>query len=137
LGIQVCSGLVKYYSQWKDYDEDVQTTLSQVQELQGIFQSCRVAVEDSDGAPVDLLDVLERQLQACAASVLRLQKYLDKIRIQCPNGAQSFIEVALSSIKRGQKQLLYPFRQGTLGKLRDVVFETKSNLMPALQALNL
>jgi chaperonin cofactor prefoldin len=137
LGIQVCNGIVKYYAQWKDYDDDIQATLNQIKELQALFQSCRTAIEDLEPVPEELLILLETQLQACKTAITRLQKYLKKLSAQLPGAATSLKDSALAHIDYRRKQLLYPFRQGTLGKLRDCVFEARNNLVPVLQALNL
>jgi hypothetical protein len=137
LGIQVCNGIVKYYAQWKDYDDDIKATLNQIKELQALFQTCRAAIEDLEPVPEELLIVLENQLQACKAAILRHQKYLKKLSAQLPDNTLSPRDVALAYVDYRRKQLLYPFRQGTLGKLRDCVFEARNNLVPALQALNL
>jgi hypothetical protein len=87
LGIQVCNGIVEYYAQWKDYGDNIQATLNQFKELQALFPSCRTAIEYLELVPEELLILLETQLQAYKAAILRLRKYLEKLSAQLPGAA--------------------------------------------------
>lgn len=39
LGLQVCQGIVQYYSHWKDYTVDIASTYELVGQLRGIFEA--------------------------------------------------------------------------------------------------
>jgi hypothetical protein len=54
-----------------------------------------------------------------------------------PDASAKMADLAVAKLQRQGKKLLYPFKQGTLGKFRDSVSELRDNLVPALQALNL
>jgi hypothetical protein len=84
-GIQVCNGIIKYYVQWKDYDDDMQVTVNQIKELQALFKSCRTAIEDVEPVPEELLILLETQLLACKAAITKLQHYSEKLSAQLPS----------------------------------------------------
>ena len=135
LGLQTCQGIVTYYQAWSDYDEDVATTATAVKQLNGILQTLRDTIKtDAASGPAAINAVLS-SIQQCEDGIKRLQKLLTKIETKHPQTQLTTKQEVVKRLTDYRKRLLYPFRQGTLGKLRDIVSELRGNLDPALHNL--
>ena len=79
LGLTVCSGLLNYYSAWRDRDSDVSAMCESLAALSRIFQLLYEKVQHPllDRRSVDR--VTESTI-ACAAGVQGLRAKLEKIR---------------------------------------------------------
>jgi hypothetical protein len=134
LGLQVCQGIIDYYSSWKDYNSDVADTYKLVDQLNSTFALLRDAFQlsKSGGSSLGLAaaEQAERCIGSCEGGIAALEKLLTKIKIKEPHGGRKKLEA------QGMR-FLYPFRQGTLGKLRDAVLEMRDSLNPVLHVLNM
>jgi hypothetical protein len=75
-------------------------------------------------------------IYAAEASIHKLQARLEKIKVKLGKDDPSLIYKTFRKIDKSRRQLLYPFQQGTLGKLRDAALETRNHLATALQVLD-
>lgn len=136
-GIQVCNGVTNYYDHWKSYDEDVKTTYEMIDQLSGTFSLVSQKVDSNLLKRRPAASQIRSSIKACESGILALENRLNKIKAQEPNLATTKHEMAAGELKRQGKRLLYPFKQGTLGKLKDVVGELRDKLAPALAVLSL
>jgi len=136
-GIQVCNGVTQYYEHWKSYDEDVKTTYEMIGQLSGTFNLVNRKVESSLLKRRPAVSQVLTSIKLCENGILALEKRLQKIKATEPNLGTTKRDVAVGELKKQGKRLLYPFKQGTLGKLKDVVGELRDNLAPALTLLGL
>jgi hypothetical protein len=136
-GIQVCNGVTEYYSNWKSYDEDVKTTYEMIYQLSGTFSLVSQKVESNLLKRRPAASQVLASIKLCEGSILALENRLNKIKAKEPDLATTKRNTAVGELKKQGKRLLYPFKQGTLGKLKDVVGELKDNLAPALAVLSL
>jgi hypothetical protein len=129
LGISVCQGLVQYYSSFKDQKSDVATTVSSISTLSSILELLKSSIGDKkfDGK---IMENVSKSIESCEEGILALQKKLRKVK-----------EVENVDLKSKVHDLgrraLYPFRESTLVKLREIVDDVRSNLALALDTLHL
>lgn len=126
LGLQVCQGLVRYYESWKDCPNDVLSTL---ESLSGLEKTLRV-IDNTTKNPIlsqDVMSNVEQHVNSCREGVQKLQKRLDKFG-KAPDGSHSKISVYI-------QRTLYPFKESTLAKMREIVRDLTENLNLALSTL--
>ena len=124
LGITVAKSLVQYYDSWKHAPEDVTNTTKSLEDLANILDQVLGSLSSS------VLDweakkQLNASVTACEDGIKILQKRLNKLRRKAPPD-NSNMKIKLST------RMLYPFKESTLSKLRDLVADLKSNLTLAL-----
>ena len=77
-GIQICQGLLAYYSTWKDYHEDVRTAYASINDLTKTFhlleQSLGRSSLDSERS-----GKVRECLDSCKEGLERLEKKLKKL----------------------------------------------------------
>ncbi len=130
LALQVCQGLLTYYDSWKDYDDEVAATRRSLESLQKIFIQLKATL-DRHVFAADVRALVEQSVSSCDEGVGRLRKKLLKVQKT----------TSLTGL-RGQMQAralraLYPFRETTLAKLRQIVGELKANLSHATDILHM
>ncbi|KAJ9660146.1 hypothetical protein H2201_007053 [Coniosporium apollinis] len=130
LGLQVCKGLVDYYDSWKSYSDDVATTRHSLEGLQKAFDFLQATLAHHP-PPAGFQDPVKEALASCREGVKKLRKKLDKVQ-QTPT----------SSGLRGKMQVqalraLYPFKESTLAKLREIVRDLQANLSHVTDALHI
>jgi hypothetical protein len=136
-GIQVCNGVIQYYNHWKSYDDDVKTTYEMIDQLSGTFSLINQKVESKLLKRRPAASQVLTSIKLCESGILALENRLNKIKTKEPDFATAKHEISVGELKKQGKRLLYPFKQGTLGKLKDVVGELRDNLAPALAVLSL
>jgi ankyrin repeat domain-containing protein 50 len=129
LGLQVCQGLMQYYGTWKDGRQDISRMCKLVDSLADILNALKQSLEK--GSLVgDVVDMVQGSVQACTDSILELQEELT--RVQAIKGSS-----IRSKLHDQGRRLLYPFRESTLLKLKEIVLDIRDNLTVAVQALHL
>ena len=137
LGLTVCQSLVNYYQSWKSFDADVASTCDLVNQLNialGLVHETLQSESITGRRAVPQIDAI---LTKCRDGITQLDKRLGKIKVKGPNQQPQGRGDLARVFEQQRKRLLYPFRQGTLGKLRDVVTELLGVLEPAIVSLNL
>ena len=137
LGIQVSNGIIQYYNTWKDFDSDVQSTYRILDQLRTTFCLLETKLKADVLLDRDTTNQVYTGIQSCEKGILELQARLEKIKAKEPDLSAKMTGLAVAKLQRQGKKLLYPFKQGTLGKLRDSVSDLRDNLAPAILALNL
>lgn len=129
LGITVCSGLLDYYSSWKDSDKNIATMYASLEGLTKTFKLIR----DTIGRSSFAADVAERVLEStksCEDGVNGLEKRLKKLGDPNSAGLESKIRIHA-------RKALYPFKESTLMKLREIIGDLRDNLSLAIDALQM
>lgn len=130
LGIQICQGILSYYDAWKGYPEDIQSTYATVRNLRKSFALIKESLT-SKALNVDRANRVKESLESCKEGLEKLKKKLRKLREHDqPSG---FRQKAFAAAQRSW----YPFRSGTLGKLKDIVHDLRQNVDLACDALHL
>lgn len=138
LGLDVSNGIIRYYVAWKMYDEDVAATDTALTQLHAKLQLLKNVLESKTIQGYAAANEIHQCISHCQGGILKLKKLLDKIRAKGPT-LQDMDKKTDFLTKLGDqgRRLLYPFRQGTLGKLRDAVGELMNDVTPALHILQM
>lgn len=129
LGISVAQGLIKYYSSWKDAPHDTATTIDS---LDGLVQILK-QIDSSYDLREKQKSELEGSVKACEVGVKKLQQKLEKV--QHISNKQS--PTVGDKVKSHYLRALYPFKESTLAKLREIVSDLKGNLSLAVGVAHL
>lgn len=129
LGIQVCQGLIQYYGSWKDASKNVSQTCKAVRSLEEILEVLNVTIKEK-GVATQAETTIQNSINACTDSIEELRAEL--CNVQEVKGSSVWSKV------HGQgRRLLYPFRESTLVKLKEIVAEIRENLSLAVDVLHL
>ena len=70
LGIQVSSGVVEYYNQWKHFDADVKAMYSSIEQLDHGFRIIKERLEGQDFSSFSSVHEVEASINSCEAGIL-------------------------------------------------------------------
>lgn len=130
LGIEVCKGLLKYYQTWKFAEDDVARTYVSIETL-GKSLILIKEVLDNKSSSTSLVTNPESCIWTVNQTVSKLSKKLDKIKVTPKHGW--WRERSKSQFSR----TLYPFKESTLAKLKELSQEAKDDLSLALNTLHM
>lgn len=129
LGIQVCQGLLQYYGTWKDGRNDISRMCKLVGSLADILKALKQTLENN-ALVGDDANAVQSTIRDCTDSIAELQQELAKV-----------LEIKGTSIRsklhEQGRRLLYPFRESTLLKLKEIVSDIRDNLNLAVETLHL
>jgi uncharacterized protein YaaN involved in tellurite resistance len=129
LGIQVCQGLVSYYQDYKGQDEKVGDILRDVLTLSNTLEAIQNCLSKLNSSQLDTIAQAEDSIMVCAAAVTRLNQLLAKCRqTAVPADFKERIQVLT-------RKAAFPFCQSTIKDLKDAVKGLQTNVVIALQAL--
>lgn len=133
VGLTVCNGVTQYYNSYKRAPEAVKAIETHVANLTRVLNLLRSVIysRQHEFSP-NTWEQVEEYILACGEGVRKLEKKLMKCKAteaQETNG--------LTNIKSASKRLLYPFRESTLAKFREIVSELMDPLSLALDALQI
>ena len=130
LGIAVCQSLLDYYHSWKEAEDNVAKTYTSIEELSKTFKLLAVAI-DSKEFNGDIVDRIQNSIESSTESLRSLERKLNKVRvIALQNGWKD-------KAKAQFQRALYPFKESTLAKLRELSSEARDNLSLALNVLQI
>lgn len=129
LSITTCQGLITYYSSWKDADSDIATFSASASSVTESLQYLERYLNEGT-IPAELSLQLKSCLEGCEAATRSLQKKLRKISAINATGTLSSVEIQI-------KKSLYPFKKGTLIRLKEIVEDLRQNLLGVLQCVQL
>jgi ankyrin repeat domain-containing protein 50 len=129
LGLQVCQSLVSYYQSVKDQSKDISTTLQSLERLTKTLENFEATVNRRrfTKQQSSLVTDIEQHIYACEDAIEELDQELGKF-ITPGSGVRHMI-------KSTTRKATYPFKQGTLMKLRENVQDVLDNLALATNAL--
>lgn len=130
LGITVCQSLLDYYHSWKDAEDNVAKTYVSIEELSKTLRLLAKAVEYEEFNG-EIVDQVRGSIRSAAESIHNLEKKLDKVRVVALQAGWK------DKAKAHFRRTLYPFKESTLAKLRELSSETRDNLSLALNVLQI
>lgn len=129
LGIHVCQGLVQYYGSWRDSRKDIATMCKSVDNLTDTLKALKKNI-DGKSLAGDVIKNVQSSIVACTSGIQELQDELAKV--QEVKGSN-----VLSKVHEHGRRLVYPFRESTLLKLREIVSDIRGSLGLAMNTLHL
>ena len=130
VAITVCQSLLDYYHSWKDAEDNVAKTYVSIEELTKILKLLATAIGYKKFSG-EIVSQVQDSIQSAAESLRNLEKKLDKVRVIAVQG--DWKDKAKAQFRR----TLYPFKESTLVKLRELTSEARDNLSLALNLLQI
>jgi len=127
LGLQVCGGLVQYYSAWKDSDRETAVLCTRAQSLAQTLELLMSILHTSQGNQSIAITAVEASVVACAGAIQRLQIILAKC---------SHLPTVTSGgghASRLKRKMMYPFQRSDLVLCNNEINDLQSNLGIAVQ----
>ncbi|KAK2605992.1 hypothetical protein QQS21_003618 [Conoideocrella luteorostrata] len=130
LGITACHGMISYYESVKGHRDDINNMCSSIGSLAAILKVIqqRLLLGQFDRETVA---VVEQNIVQCEQSLTSLDRKVQKICICDPNGTVK------SRLLGTKNKALYPFKESTVAKLREVCDDLKDNLCLSINALHI
>ena len=130
LGITVCQSLLEYYLSWKNAEDNVAKTYGSIEELLKTLKLLAIATDQKefDG---EIVNQIRNSIESATESLHNLEKKLNKVRIV------PLQNVWKAKAKAQFQRTLYPFKESTLAKLRQLSSEARDNLSLALTVLQI
>lgn len=129
-GIELCQGLLEYYSSWKDAESEVMITWNSIQDLTQILLLIKSTLDNQDIAS-EVIFKIHDSIALCEDGIANLNKKLQKIQ-NFPL-RDTVGERFLSQARRA----LYPFKKSTLIKLQEIVEDLQDRLHLTLTILDM
>ncbi|KAH7079932.1 hypothetical protein BKA63DRAFT_600355 [Paraphoma chrysanthemicola] len=126
LGIQVCEGLLKYYRDWKGYEDDIRETCTEIADLSKTFGLLSDTLQRA--SPNALAQRAQECLTTTQEGVQQLEKKRKKLHREAPTGLRH-------KVQAGGLRLVYPLRKSTLEKLKEIVQVLIQQLDLAMQVI--
>ena len=130
LGLTVCQGLLDYYHSWKDAEDRVTQMYASIEALGETFRLLESAIEPKVFSRRSVQRV-EESIRSAEMGLQSLRKKLDKIRL---------VPLQTGWKAKGMAQFrrtLFPFKESTLAKLKELGIELRQNLSLALEVLQI
>ncbi|KAB8300991.1 hypothetical protein EYC80_002915 [Monilinia laxa] len=144
-GIQVCEGLVNYYTAWKGSKKENVEMIKSMESLLTNFALLK-GVLQSPSFDEAVAVTVESNILDCEDSIAELRDELKKVMVCKPSGIDEDGLMARKShddhgfrdkMTEQSRRILYPFRKSTLMRLQESVEHVRSNLVFAMDILNL
>ncbi|CAD6445238.1 4a4361a0-46ea-4436-a941-eb14bdffe16c [Sclerotinia trifoliorum] len=144
-GIQVCEGLVNYYNAWKGSKKENADMIKSIENLSTNFVLLKVTLQSPTFDKV-MAKTVESKVLDCEDSITELQDELKKVMICKPSVVDTNNLLATNShdnngfrdrMTEQGRRILYPFRKSTLMRLQENIEHMRSNLVLAMDILNL
>ena len=126
LGFSVCHGLWTYYNTLRDMEQDVKRMFNSVESLTKTFAVLKNTL-NRPGFDASVVQRIEECVGMCEGGILCLHKKLKKIQTSPQAGSKWH-----NKVKAHVQRSLYPFKESTLVKLREVGNELQDHLRLAL-----
>ncbi|KAK2811859.1 hypothetical protein FQN50_001897 [Emmonsiellopsis sp. PD_5] len=130
LGLTVCQGLVKYYQSWKDCGDDIKAMTDSTENLMESLSLIDLQLK-SDHLKPDLVSQVEASIKLCQHRMQALNSELEKLKDEAGSGKLK------QKLNIQSRRLQYPFKQGTIRRLGDMVSGLRGNISVALEALQI
>ena len=130
LGLTVCQGLLDYYHSWKDSEDQISQTYASIEALTKTFRLLETAIERK-GFSRDNVQRVEESIRSAERGLQSLRKKLDKIRL-VPSKS-GWKAKGMAQFRR----TLFPFKESTLAKLKELGIELRQDLALALEVIQI
>lgn len=131
LGLTMCQELLKFYASWKGAEDDVKRMYSSVEMLTKNFICLRSSIQQTRFSR-DVVARVEESIAMCESGVVALKKKLSKI-----NGVLHANRGWSHKLKSQFQRALYPFKESTIVKLKEICSDLQGNLTLALETLQM
>jgi len=134
IGIQVCEHLIRYYTDFRSFDDDIDAVVKRIEDLKANLRVVELTIHGPT-IPNNPNNVVLKQVQetsdACEQGLRKLEAMMKRCgRTQIPGNLQD-------KVKFVGKKLFWPLKKDTLMELQDTVDRLQANLHLAIQMLGM
>lgn len=130
VGITVCNGLLEYYSSWRDAEDDVSRMYNSIDALNKTLILIELFIQHKSFNR-DVVVRVEESIASTQRGLESLKKKLDKIKVVPQQ--EGWREKTKAQFRRA----VFPFKESTLVKLKELGNELRDDLSIALDALQM
>lgn len=130
VGITVCHGLLEYYSSWRDAEDDVSRMYNSIDALNKTLILIDLSIQHKSFNR-DVVVRVEESITSTQRGLESLKKKLDKIKVVPQQ--EGWREKTKAQFRR----TVFPFKESTLVKLKELGNELRDDLSIALDALQM
>jgi hypothetical protein len=130
LGISVSQGILQYYDAYRSSHSDINTMCESIEALGKTLVAIWTLTKGRHLSDA-ILETVATSICSCQAGIEGLQKKLDNVRMVAPDGTWKTL------LANTKKKTLYPLRESTLIKMREICSELKDNLSLAIDVLSM
>ena len=131
MGTEVCKGLLRYYSSYRGAAADVAHMCQSVESLDSTLVSLKRILDQGNVDPAAAMSVT-KSIKLCESGFDRLDKKLKKVKIMS-SAQDGWQEKAKKQLRRA----IYPLRESTIVKLREIANEEMGHLALAMDVLHM
>jgi hypothetical protein len=131
LGIQLCQTVIKYYSRFRSFDDDISAVVKRAEVLESTLEALESVRVKMDVRHGHVSKHLQSAMNACAVSMEALNAMAQKC------GETALPHSSKDTRRILEKRLLWPFKQNTLTNLRTALDELQANVQLAVQVVDL
>ncbi|KAF2176158.1 hypothetical protein K469DRAFT_608033 [Zopfia rhizophila CBS 207.26] len=131
LGIQTCQGIIRYYEQFKNFDDEISATIQRVKRLNGILHALEPMVRHLELDNNAISEQVRLSLSECKEGLRNLERFAKRC------GDTALPATGEDRVRLMKKRLLFPFRRDTLQDLHVTLDRLQDNLNSIIQALQL
>lgn len=129
-GISVCKGLLEYYNSWKDAEDGVLRMYKSIEALTKTLVLIESSIQHKSFNR-DVVVRVEESIASTQRGLESLSKKLDKIKVFPQQ--EGWREKTKAQFRRA----VFPFKESTLVKLKELGNELRDELSIALEALQM
>ena len=130
LAITTCQGLISYYNSWETQDQNVNDAKGKMERLRSSLSALEEIMPKISSSSA-IAEHVERCVLSCGEGTARLDQFLERCR-------KDLAPLSLKDKLRVFKQkAIFPFRESSLDRLREIVRDLEGDLGTALQVLQL
>ena len=130
LGIQVCSGLYKYFSAYKDHDKDTTAVLRRIRSLSNLLEYLASTLRNPAFGDYGAARLVEDEILSCSEGIEELKK----MQVKCTRKSDG---TNSGSAAKQWHRALFPLRKSDLESLGRTLTHLQGNLNTALQILQM
>ena len=131
-GIQIAQGLLQYYGSWRDQDSDIADMCASLDSLSRTLAVLSETFQRHDPPSMSIQKCAVESVDRVNIVMKKLEDELKKV--QSTESPKPGVRAAM---RRHVRRALYPFKEETLQKIQNAVFEARSDLNLTLQVLHM
>ena len=140
LGISVCNGILRYYDSWKDAEDNMRSMYKSVESLTKTFLVLKRSLESFSGKALSNSDTVSRVRESicdCEDGISKLEAKLLKINLAKSSKINQKDKSRSDRAKAQLRRAQYPFKEGTLVRLKEICSGLQDDLLLTMETLHM
>ena len=130
LAITTCQGVISYYESWETQDQNISDAKGKIERLRSSLSALEEILPKISSSSA-IAKHVEQCVLCCGEGTARLEQFLERCR---KDPAPLSLRDKLRALRQ---KAIFPFRESSLGRLREIVRDLEADLGTALRVLQL